>query len=303
MVWCCFHLLCFLRKGIDYRDEKVYNERGLKKGGNSVKFVIDHDFHIHSALSLCSNDPEQNTERILAYGKQNGMKRICLTDHYWDESVSGMEDFFFYRDQNTAYVRRSLPLPQSEECEFLFGCETDIAADGRIGISPERYDEFDFIIVPTTHMHLIPYTYPSDRTENMLRARDYVLRFESLLRADLPFRKTGLAHMTCCLIHKENRAYLDVLNMIPDQDFADLFAESAKLGLGIELNIARHELLDAEVRDTILRPYFIAKEKGCRFYLGSDAHHPNGLDGAMKRFHAMVDLLDLSEKDKFHIGK
>ena len=29
-----------------------------------MKFVIDHDYHIHSHLSLCSNDPEENTVEI-----------------------------------------------------------------------------------------------------------------------------------------------------------------------------------------------------------------------------------------------
>ena len=268
-----------------------------------MKFVIDHDYHIHSKLSLCSDDPGQTTARILSYGVENGLRRLCLTDHYWDENVSGMEEFFFYRDQNTEWVRRALPLPQSEKCEFLYGCETDMSADLRIGLSPERYDEFDFIIVPTTHMHLNPYTYPLDREDKLLRAKDYVLRFEALLRSDLPFYKTGLAHLTCCLIKKENREYLKILDMIPDEDFAALFAESARLGLGIELNFGYDEATDPAIRDTILRPYFIAKEQGCRFYLGSDAHHPANLDGALKRFHAMVDALDLTEDQKFHIGK
>lgn len=268
-----------------------------------MKFQIDHDYHIHSGLSLCSNDPEQTPERILAYGVQNGFKKLCLTDHYWDESLHGMEEFTFYSKQNTEHIRRSLPLPQSENCTFLFGCETDMSADGRIGLSPERYGDFDFIIVPTTHMHLNPYTYPFDREDKAVRAKDYVSRFESLLRSDLPFHKTGLAHMTCALIQKENRAYLDVLNLIPDSAFADLFEESAKLGLGIELNMGFGELNDPASRDTVLRPYFIAKEKGCRFYLGSDAHHPAGLDGAMGRFTAMADALSLTEEDKFYIGE
>lgn len=268
-----------------------------------MKFSIDHDYHIHSHLSLCSDDPEQTTARILSYGVENGLKRLCLTDHYWDENVPGMEEFFFYRDQNTARVRSALPLPKDGGCEFLFGCETDMTADGRIGITRERCDEFDFIIVPTSHMHLTPYTYPDGIDDLTVRARDYVSRIEALLRADLPFRKVGLAHMTCCLIRKENDEYLKVLDMIPDTDFADLFRECAKLGLGIELNMGYEELIDPAKREAVLRPYFIAKEQGCLFYLGSDAHHPNGLDGAMTRFSLMVDALQLTEEHKFHFSK
>ena len=57
-----------------------------------------------------------------------------------------------------------------------------------------------------------------------------------------------------------------------------------------------------EEKDALLRPFFIAKECGCKFYLGSDAHHPDGLDGAKAIFERAVDLLELTEEDKFVIG-
>ena len=39
-----------------------------------MRFTVDHDYHIHSTLSSCSNDPAQSTERILQYAKDNGLK-------------------------------------------------------------------------------------------------------------------------------------------------------------------------------------------------------------------------------------
>ncbi len=47
-----------------------------------MKFLYDHDLHIHSKLSSCSNHPEQTAENILAYAKKNALNTICLTDHY-----------------------------------------------------------------------------------------------------------------------------------------------------------------------------------------------------------------------------
>ena len=52
-----------------------------------MKFTYDHDLHIHSQLSGCSSDPEQNNERILQYAEENGLHTICLTDHFWDEAI------------------------------------------------------------------------------------------------------------------------------------------------------------------------------------------------------------------------
>ena len=57
-----------------------------------------------------------------------------------------------------------------------------------------------------------------------------------------------------------------------------------------------------EEADVVLRPYRIAKDCGCKFYCGSDAHHPKNLDCAKARFERAIDMLELTEKDKFIIG-
>ena len=50
---------------------------------------VDHDFHIHSYLSPCSGAEgvTQTAENILKYAEENGFNTICVTDHYWDETV------------------------------------------------------------------------------------------------------------------------------------------------------------------------------------------------------------------------
>ena len=149
-----------------------------------MKFQIDHDYHIHSFLSDCSRDPEQNPQRILRYAEENGLRDICLTDHGWDASVSGASDW--YRRQPLEHIRRALPLPQSDTVRFHFGCETDMDKHLMIGMSLQA-----------------------------------------------------------------------------------------------------------------LRPYRIAKQCGCKFYLGSDAHHPEDFAGMPEQFRTLVSLLDLQESDKF----
>jgi histidinol phosphatase-like PHP family hydrolase len=51
--------------------------------------------------------------------------------------------------------------------------------------------------------------------------------------------------------------------------------------------------------ETVLHPYRIAKEVGCKFYLGGDAHHPEAFGENLKKFNKIIDLLDLHEKDKW----
>jgi len=264
-----------------------------------MRFIIDHDYHIHSQLSSCSSDPEQTPQAILDYAVRRGFKQICITDHYWDAAVEGASNW--YQPQNFDHIAEAKPLPQDDSCRFLFGCETDMDRFFKIGCPKERWDDFDFIIVPTTHLHMDGFTFLPEQNNVEDKRELFIKRFEAFLNAGLPYYKVGLAHITCSLLHRTG--YKEVLAGIDDQTFARLFAGCADVGCGVELNIGLAELANNDGIETILRPYRIAKQQGCKFYLGSDAHHPNGLAQAMGRFNLMIDMLELEESDKFQLVK
>ena len=56
-----------------------------------MKYIVDHDFHIHSTISPCCHDENQTPETILNYAKENNFKAVCLTNHLWDENVKSVE--------------------------------------------------------------------------------------------------------------------------------------------------------------------------------------------------------------------
>lgn len=270
-----------------------------------MKYIIDHDYHLHTHLSLCSSDPGETTAALLAYARSNGLSSICVTDHFWDSSIPGANGF--YQPQDFDHISKSLPLPQSPDCKFLFGCECEMDKHLTIGMRPEMHDAFDFIIIPTTHLHMFDFTIsPDDIDSHNRRATLCAERFDRLLASDLPLHKTGIAHLTCGLIAGNGNGkyageHLDIIDLIPDDTWASLFAKAEKAGLGIELNMNLTNL-DVDQLRRIFRPYQIAKECGCKFYLGSDAHHPEDLVEAPARFEAMVSYLDLKEDDKFIPG-
>ena len=257
-----------------------------------MRFSVDHDLHIHSLLSLCSDDPGQTPEAILEYGKQNGFRTLCLTDHMWDPAVPGASGW--YEAQPFGRAKSVLPLPQSKGTRFLFGCETDMDRNCVIGVSPETVKELDFVIVPTTHLHMRGFTLNGDE-DAKTRANLWISRFDALLDADLPFEKVGIAHLTCHLIYPGHAP--EVLRLIPRDEMHRLFEKAARRGIGIELNFpARADVQSGG--EIMLLPYRIAKEEGCRFYLGSDAHHPADLAAAKANFEEIVEFLDLREDDK-----
>jgi histidinol phosphatase-like PHP family hydrolase len=262
-----------------------------------MEYLIDHDYHIHSYLTPCAgHPPAQNAENILKYGKGMGMKHLCITDHFWDsENVLPMESAWF-KNYNYPYISRILPFPEDGECKLHLGCETDMDLSFNIGVSEKLYDKLEFIIVATSHLHGQGWTITEDNITVKDRAALYLERNHRLLDMDLPFHKVGLAHFTCSLIdYKCQGSNIDILNHITDLEYRELFSRAAKAGMGIELNTEPYE---AE-NEATLRPYRIAKECGCKFYLGSDAHTPEAFNTAGERFRSVIDALELTEEDKF----
>lgn len=263
-----------------------------------MRYKIDHDYHIHSHLSLCSKDAEQTTQRMLQYAKNLGLSKICITDHYWDSSVEGASKW--YTPQNFEHISDILPLPKADGINFLFGCETDMDKHKTVGIPLSRFDDFDFVIIPTTHLHMHGFTIEEDDFKKNERiAPLWCDRLDALLDMPLPFHKIGIAHLCAALMNKTSREeYIATLDLIPSDEMERLFSRAAALGVGIELNMGDMSFTDSEA-DSVLRPFKIAKSCGCKFYLGSDAHHPEDFERAKDVFERAVTMLDLCENDKF----
>lgn len=262
-----------------------------------MKFVIDHDLHIHSFLSACSKDPEQTTELILQYAKERSLKTICLTDHFWDNAVAGASEW--YAPQDFQHLAEAKPLPRVDGIRFLFGCETELNKDLVLGLSPDKYDLFDFIIIPTTHLHFPGFTL--SEAEGLVvpsRAAAWVKRLDAVLNMELPFHKVGIGHLTCTHLAPTRQDRLAVINALPGPELMRLFTKAAALGVGIEINGSDMKFQEGE-EDAVLRIYKIAKQCGCKFYLGSDAHRHWNFDGMHQVFEQVIDRLGLTEDDKF----
>lgn len=264
-----------------------------------MRFIIDHDLHIHSSLSPCAGDPLQTPDAILRHGAEDGLSTLCLTDHFWDETVAGASRW--YTPQNYDHVRQSLPLPQAEGIEFLFGVETEMTKDNILGVSPDRYDAFDFIIVPISHFHMVGFTLSEEDAATVEgRANRFLAKLEAVLSMPLPFHKIGLAHMANDTIGgRDLTMYCQVLRQITGERLRALFTKAAALGVGIELNTSCLAFRSEEEAQAVTAFYTVAKECGCKFYVGSDAHHPQQFVGRREIAQHFVDRLGLSETDRF----
>lgn len=263
-----------------------------------MKYIADHDFHLHSTVSRCCKDIEQTPERILQYAKENNFRKICLTNHFWDEKVKSEAEWI--EEHGYSFLTSVLPLPKAQGIDFLFGAELDMDYNDILGISRETLDSLDFVTVATTHMHLTGNTVKTKIEEPEEAAEIWLNKIRCLLSMELPFHKMGIAHMTTGHILKEKTPL--VIKLLKDEDLYEIFSDCAAKGIGIELN-TKTIFNSEEEKEILLRPYFIAKDCGCKFYLGSDSHKTTALISAKDNFERIITLLDLSEEDKFPLAK
>lgn len=263
-----------------------------------MKFPIDHDLHCHSCRSSCSGNEKQTKEAILAHAKANGYSVQCVTDHLWDKDVPGASDW--YAPQDIEHVRAGLPLPQDDQVRMIFGCETEYCGKGKLGLHPDHYDQFDFIVIPPDHFHMVNFVRPDSYDSEEKIAGLLVERLEEISQMDLPWKKVGIAHMTCGLIFTEGDECL-VYRLVDEARFRAVMRRFAGLGAGIEINCSCFGPGWREHEDDHLRLYRLAKEEGCKFYLASDAHHPHELSCVPERAPEIVELLGLTGEHLFRI--
>ena len=117
------------------------------------------------------------------------------------------------------------------------------------------------------------------------------------MKKDLPWHKIGIAHLTCGHILKDRTP--EVIKLLTDEKLYSVFSDcAAAKGVGIELNMKTLSMSE-ELKNIMLRPYLIAKDCGCKFYLGSDSHKTSALETAKENFEHIITSLDLKESDKF----
>ena len=90
------------------------------------------------------------------------------------------------------------------------------------------------------------------------------------------------------------------MNIITNTEYEEIFKAAAEKGIGIEINAGDFKFSNDEA-DSVLRMFRIARECGCKFYLGSDAHHNSQLLNCKVLFEKAIELLNLQESDKFII--
>ena len=197
------------------------------------------DIHMHTRAT----DGRATLEEMAEAAKALGHEYIAITDHSKALAMAnGLDEerVLAFAKEVRERNREGLPL------RVFSGLECDILRDGAMDIEDEALAELD-LVIGSVHSHMS--IEPAEMTDRLMRA------------LQCPHLKV-LGHLTGRrLLQRDSYKF----------DFEQVAAEAARKGVWLEVN-ASPERLD------LCGPFLrIAKSKGCRFTISTDAHHPKHL--------------------------
>ncbi len=201
---------------------------------------IKGDLQMHTTAS----DGKTSVEEMAEAAKKRGYQYILITDHSKAVTIAnGLDEKRAEENIKRIHATRN----KVKGIEIWAGAEVDIMGDGKLDYPDELLKKFDIVLV-SVHSRM---TMPADEmTTRLLKALEN------------PYVRI-LGHPTGRQILKRDPFQFDV---------EKVFEAAKKRGVVLELNgnPERLDLSDRHVR--------LAKERGLKVIISTDAHHPDHFD-------------------------
>lgn len=265
---------------------------------------VTHDFHIHTSLSLCA-DESATVENYIDIAKNLGLKKLGFSDHFWDSAIDGADEFYTVPPkqdfEHLSLIKPELEKVKNQGIKVFFGCEAEYDPKHHgVGITEETAEKFDFILVPNSHTH---FTLPKNMYEPHHLHADFMINaYEEIINSNVSKYITAIAHpfeaVGCPY------PYQQLIDMIKDDQYKKLFDKTAEKGIAFEINISSTQGKTPEqiAEQSEIRMFKLAKECGCKFIFGSDAHNTKKHQIYLN-CDVIYDILDLKESDIADIAK
>jgi histidinol phosphatase-like PHP family hydrolase len=224
------------------------------------------DFHVHTHYSPCGK-PQATAEAMIRRAGEMGLAAIGFADHVTPETVPGCSFYDGQRPRLVRELRAELDgLGTSLGMEVLVGVEADYTLAGRACLDIELLSLVDYVVCGASHFHLAGAPQPVEDTPIAKGALMVQLAHEALTVPGMSI----WAHPFDC---SQMRPLAPILDTVSDDTLVSLIDLAAVQGVAIEINGGAG--LHKEYRRAMRRFYGLAREKGARFTVTADAHHPD----------------------------
>lgn len=258
-----------------------------------MKITIDS--HFHTTLSDCCSDPAMTVENVAKHLASRGFQLIAVTDHIWDNSAITPNNFYKLHPACNILKQAQHIRAGKFPLKVLAGCEADMRAPGEFGITQSLREKLDLVIMASDHFHMHKFVEQPNPVTPENVGRLILKFFRSAATSGLA---DVLAHplFPCGFVQLYDRA----VATISDDEFLEICGEAAFRGVAMEINssILRTAVDNHCSPETTERIFTLAKQAGCRFTFGSDAHQMTTFDDIALSEH-FADRIGLTEADLF----
>lgn len=200
---------------LDFTERGWYNLRNDKE---HRKMKIRHDIHTHTLFSTCCEDPEATMAAFVREAHELGHKVIGISNHLWDEKVSGASYWYFLQPIKYGLEAKYAIPADTKGVKVLFGIESEFCGmSDTLGLLAETAKQFDYVLIPHSHTHMKNFVIPDD--SDVKAARETVR--ERLAAAFPELSSDLIGRMSGCL------GRVDLIPSIkqPEIDYAQYLAD------------------------------------------------------------------------------
>ncbi len=216
-----------------------------------------HNVHTHSVFSKCAK-PEMTLEAMIRAAEEVGLRTLAVTDHSDPQDDIDTYGNFLVLKEKLAQIDTPV--------RVLLGAELSAYGVGKYAEPYEVDRALDFAAYSHVHYHLDTWDQPQDRSP-----RGYAQHNLAVLNALFETgRADHVAHpfSPCKMPFFDEAQKAQTLDCLTDNELGDVLEKGERAGCSWEIHTPTFFRFPAFSR----RFFWIGREVGAHFALGTDAH-------------------------------
>lgn len=259
----------------------------------SVK-LCTADLHLHTNLSFCA-PPTTVLDSYLPLCEQEGLKKIGITNHLY--AAKGIAHTLQIKDE-IEELRKTSPV------QILMGIEAELFFGQERQLTKEDAVHFDYAMLAPSHIFNLFHEYKDFDLSTPDKIRQLIIdNFKRACLEDLGI-PTAICHPLYPIAAPGQQEILDGMT---DEMLGDCYTLAAEHGKSMEIHACLYRpsvYLDEEgLSPSYIRMLSIARECGCKFHFGSDAHKPKDFVGVHSLLERAAERAGIREEDIWHVAR
>ncbi len=264
--------------------------------------IYSSDLHVHTNLSLCA--PRTTTlESYLPYCMENGICQLGVSNHIYKPELLSVRKIDDSPVELALRIRKDIDeLSGKYPIDLLLGCEVETFFGQQPTLSKADSRFFDYVLLAPSHIFNLMHEYAHFDLSTPLKVHDLILeqfRRACLIEFDAPIGICHPLYPISCPWEQE------IVDSFTRDELEECFRLAAERDISIEIHaclMRKGTKLDADgLSPSYLRMLSIAKECGCKFHFGSDAHEPAVFDGANSGLELAARRLGITRDDLWSV--